>query len=346
MIKSTRKLAKLTKVIFTAASTSALLLAATPAQAYTMVILTNQPSTAKAQEIRAMLGTIAPFKHLKPGEFKVEIQSIDTDREGIRCSSLSVKMSDQERESLKVWSKANRICLSDAEIKAYKTGYTIKRNIDCDRPKLASIGARYGADATLFVLDHEGSGGSGGDVPILYTGSSTTVAIHEYLHSFGMADEYAYGRSEAPAFCRQPTWPNVGIFEERGPYRDNADIIRQHGSQIAWLTELGANPDLSHQGKLGTSYFGQLGLYPSKTCDQISMKSWKATPFPTIMEDVYTKWIPKTMWRTILKGVHVSTARLAEIMKKPEDTMKDRLLVRPKIEVKKVIFASGTKPKC
>ena len=297
------------------------------AHAFKLVILTNQPGQAKALEVQTFMKSLAPFRYMQPSELEIDIESIDIAREGISCAPLKVKYDKVQLQSLQAWSDANHVNLTKADMKKYKKGYEITRNVDCDRSALARIGARFGADQSMFILDHEGSGGSGGDVPILYSGSLKMVAVHELLHTFGMADEYSYSREEAPAFCAKSTWTNVAIFEDRPPYAGNADAVARHGLQIQWLPTLGSKPDLTTGTNLGTAYYGHLGLYPAKTCSAISMKSWKATPFPSIMESLASGWIPKSMWPPILTGMRTPAARQAALMRKAEDSTKNCYLL-------------------
>lgn len=288
-------------------------------QATKLVILTNEPGGGHARSVQSLIKSIPPFKYLSPRELSIDVQEIDAKNEGVVCRPLVVKYNDEEIKSLKYWSEQNHIALSRADVDKYRKGYTISRTLDCNKPVIATLGARFGADQVMYVISQKELGGSGGDIAIVSTASRTTTAVHEWLHTFGFGDEYAYSRQEAPAWCTKKLWPNVAVFSESGPYVDSADAVMKHRDQIPWLSALGPQPTLVKNGHLGNGDRNGLGIYPAETCKNIpELTSWKASVGRTIMDSVDYSYIPRTFWPTIFDHLGVAPERAKALMKKDE----------------------------
>lgn len=293
-----------------------LLLSTSLAHAKKLLIVTDQESGAKAREIQQLITSTTPFKLLKASEFTVEVKVLDRKTKPVKCSPKVIKYTDKEIESLKYWSEKNGIPLSKEQLSKYKKGYTIGRLVDCDKQALASIGAQFQADRMMFVHESPWEGGSGGDIPIILSGSRSGIGMHEWLHSYGLADEYAYNKEEAPFYCGQHHWANVAIFQEQPPYRSSDDVRVKHRDQIPFLPYISKNAVLITGEHLGSPKAGNLGLFPSKTCANVTpaLQSWKSSSNPTIMEDPYSTYIPKPYWPAILSGLGVSRDRIDSLM--------------------------------
>jgi len=293
------------------------LFAASVAHAKKLLIVTDQPSGAKALEIQQLITSTTPFKLLKKSEFSVEVKIVDTASHPVKCAPKVIKYTDKEIESLKYYSEQNGIPISKEQLALYKKGYTIDRLVDCDKDVLTQIGTQYQADRLMFVHDSPWEGGSGGDIPIILAGSRSGIGMHEWLHSYGLADEYAYRKEEAPFYCAQHQWANVAIFNEQPPYRSSDDVRIRHRDQIPFLPYLSTHAELITGEHLGSPKTGNLGLFPSKTCSNVTptLQSWKSSSYPTIMEDPASTYIPKPYWPAILSGLGVSSARIDSLMK-------------------------------
>lgn len=301
------------KVLITAAAVFASL----QAEAKKLLIVTDQASGSKARQIRShILGTL-PFSLLKSTEFAIETRLLDKRVTPIKCRPKTVKYTKQEIQSLEYWAKQNGIVLTKKELDRYRKGYTIDRLVECETGVLAGIGVQHQADYVMFVHDSPYEGGSGGDIPIILSGSRVGIGLHEWLHGFGFADEYAYTREEAALYCQRRDWPNVAIFNDRPPYYGAEDVRFRHRDQIAWLPYLGPKAELTTGTNLGSPKFGNLGLFRSQTCDQVQpvLKSWKPTGHATVLGNPHTNYIPKPYWPTILSNLGVSSARINQLMK-------------------------------
>lgn len=295
----------------------AIIAAASVAHAKKLLIVTDQPSAAKAKEIQQLITSTTPFKLLKSSEFTVEVKVVDINSHPVKCAPKVIKYTDKEIESLKYYSEKNGIPISKEQLALYKKGYTIDRLVDCDKDALAQIGAQYQADRMMFVHESAWEGGSGGDVPVILSGSRSGIGMHEWLHSYGLADEYAYRKEEAPFYCGQHQWANVAIFNEQPPYRSSDDVRTRHHDQIPFLPYLSNNAVLITGEHLGSPKAGNLGIFPSKTCTNVTptLQSWKSSSYATIMEDPASTYIPKPYWPAILSGLGVSSARIDSLMK-------------------------------
>ncbi len=288
------------------------------AHASKLVILTDQVSGARARQIKAHIEGTLPFKALTSTEFSIEVQVLDPRAKPIKCQALTVKYTKAEIRSLEYWAKQKGIVLTKAELKKYRDGYTIDRVVQCDAAELVRLAAQFQADHALFVRNSPYEGGSGGSIPVILSGSREGIGLHEWLHTFGLADEYAYERNEAALFCQKKEFANVAVFNDQPPYFGSEDVRARHRDQIKWLPFLGKEAALTHGDQLGSPTLGNLGIFRSKTCDNVTpeLRSWKPTGHPTIMEDPYSKYIPKPYWTVILSGLGLSSARIDELLKK------------------------------
>lgn len=291
---------------------------ASTAHAKKLLIVTNEPGAKKAMLIKNKIQTMQPFGALTSEEFSIEIKQLDKQGPQIECKPKVVKYSEAELVAVRYYAAQNGVKLSSADEAKYKAGYTIDRLVECDKAGIARIGAHYQADQLLFVYNSPNQGGSGGDIPIILSGSIPGVGVHEWLHTFGLADEYAYTTSqEAALYCANRHWVNVGMFNDQPPYRSSDDVRTRHRDQIPWLPQLSASNALVTGEQLGTPSPQALGIFPSKTCTKLQKKlrSWKVSREETIMENTYSSYLPKAYWPPILRELGVSDKRIETLMK-------------------------------
>jgi hypothetical protein len=290
---------------------------ASTAFASKLVILTDEASGSKAKQIKAVILKTPPFNLLRSSELTVEVQILDPAAKPIECHAKTIKYTDEEIYSLQYWSHEKGIDISPEDLKKYKDGYTIDRLVECDTSAIAALGVQFQADRMLFVHTSVYEGGSGGTIPVILSNSRETIGLHEWLHTFGLADEYAYDKQEAQFFCNKRDWVNVAIFNDTPPYASNEDVRTRHQADIPWLPYLSAKAELITDNRLGSPVFGNLGIFHSNTCKNITpeLKSWKPTGHPTIMEDPYTNYIAKPYWPAILSALGVTQPRIDLLMK-------------------------------
>lgn len=291
---------------------------ASTAQAKKLLIVTDEPGGKKAWLIKNKIMTMQPFGSLSSSEFTIEIKQLDKRGPQIECKPKVIKYTETELVSVRYYAAQNGVKLTSADEAKYKAGYTIDRLVDCDKAGIARIGAQYQADQMLFVHNNPNQGGSGGDIPIILSGSIPGVGIHEWLHTFGLADEYAYTTSqEAALYCADRHWVNVAMFNDAPPYRSSDDVRTRHRDVIPWLSEISNSASLVTGEQLGTPSQQALGIFPSKTCTKLNgkLKSWKVSREETIMENTYSSYLPKAYWPPILRELGVSNKRIETLMK-------------------------------
>jgi hypothetical protein len=286
-----------------------------PAVAAKLVILTDETTPVKAEQIQRLIKRTAPFSLLKKSELTVNVQVLDS-RVDMNCQPVLIKYTPDQIYSLQYWAAAAGVPLSVEDLQRYRDGYTIDRLIQCDPDILASKKVQYGADQMIFVHQSEYEGGSGGPVPVVLSGSREGIGLHEWLHTFGLADEYAYSSEEAPFYCMKHNWPNVAILTSAGPYQTSDEVRTSLSTEIPWLDLLSPRAVLINGDQLGSPATGGPGIFPAKTCGAVpGLTSWKSTSLTTIMEDPGTNYIPKTDWPPILSGLGISDGRTKVLMK-------------------------------
>jgi hypothetical protein len=315
-----------------------LLLTATQAFATTtMLIVTDQPKAAKAQEVAALFRTTKPYSLMKDLKLKV----IQTSAAKLGCQAAPISAADvvatneSDQETLLARSewrdRESRAKNFDLPRSCSNKDAPISRLISCDTPQanryLAALQKTERAQAIIVVKTDSRYGGSGGSRPVITTGSPAAMAIHELMHQLGFADEYAYTNAcEADIYCdenagdfKSPsgygalpgTSFNVAAFNARTTYSSNADVRKTHGRDIPWLSFISASTDLVTAGRLGSpAKAGEIGLYRAVVCDKASDRhdTWLSTSDATIMKTLGTTYIPKDYWNTIAKslGTHIT----------------------------------------
>lgn len=281
-----------------------------------LLIVTDQPGAKASLLIKNKIMTMQPFASLSESEFKIEIKQLDRSSPKVECKPRVIKYNEAEIVSLVYWAKHNGITMSEADIQKYRKGYSIERLVECDKAAISRIGAQFQADQLLFVHNSPNEGGSGGDIPIILSGSIPGVGMHEWLHTFGLADEYPYENAqEATVYCMERHWVNVAIFNDQPPYRSSDDVRVRHRDQIPWLDAIPKNSKLVSGEKLGTPAPESIGIFPAQTCTKLKgVKSWKSTREETIMQNTYSNYFPKAYWAPILRELGISEKRIEKIL--------------------------------
>jgi hypothetical protein len=321
-----------------AAFVAAISMATASAQAEKLLIITDQPGGQTAKQIQSLIQTTMPFRQLKKSEFTVSVKIIDAKAHPVSCHSYKRTYSEAEITYDIYMAKKSGHPLSDETIAQYREGITINRAVVCDTDSIMAIGRQALADRIIFVhlsMYEGGSGGIGGApdqntndgsensrngpvkaIPIILSGSRIGIGLHEWIHTFGLMDEYALQPDEVDLFCKRK-WVNVAIFNESRRFRDSAQVRAELGSQIPWLANLPENAILVTDGHLGSPLSEKVGIFPTKTCDAASpgLQSWKASRDTTIMESPYSTYVPKPYWPVILAQLRVSRSRIDFLMK-------------------------------
>ncbi|MBI2520736.1 MAG: hypothetical protein HYV97_09975 [Bdellovibrio sp.] len=217
---------------------------------YTFVIFTDESSGAKAREAQQKIQAQPPFS-LFELTFLIEIVS-------------SAKLGCYRDKDI------DRLLLVDTKFVTRRT-------------------AELGADQAMAICDTH-FGGSGGNVPVASTGGGDVgkVLLHEFLHTLGFADEYAYSKSEAKSFCN-PRTPKVNLayINPNNPYASDQAARSAHQSAIPWYSQILDRTLITHDRQLGTGTPARnvLGLFPAKTCEKADLHTWKPGEAESVMED-------------------------------------------------------------
>ncbi|MBC7537693.1 MAG: hypothetical protein H7281_02640 [Bacteriovorax sp.] len=245
-------------------------LCSTSAQAYKISVYTDQPDQSKAQEVINTFKNTYPFNQY---DIEYEVKSV-------QASQLN--------------------CKADA---------AIARLPECDTHAIVLDAAQRGVSQAIIVKDNPIYGGSGGAIPVVTTGSPASVAVHEYMHTLGLSDEYQYSASEAVIYCKSVSSPNLAFIEPNpNGYQNDSSARSQHMGHIPWGEFIKSETPITHSGGtlLGTdgvnhdmyatpnstgapSRMGSsVGLYEGKTCKSAvpPLKTWQPGREASIMEFV------------------------------------------------------------
>lgn len=206
------------------------------------------------------------------------------------------------------------------------------RLISCDTPQtMAFIGALKKTEKASYaeiVLTDSRYGGSGGEYPVITTGSPAAMAIHELMHRLGFADEYGYYNAcEADIYCPAganddiispsgygalPTTAfNIAAFQSLPSYPSSAAVLSSHANLIPWASDIEARTALTTNGKLGSPTKVATGIYRAIVCDLATtkMETWQSTSSPTIMKTLATTYIPEAYWHVIAKSLGTTISK-------------------------------------
>lgn len=279
--------------------------------ATTITLVTDQHSMKSAQLVKEEFLKTPPFSLIPDLEIKI----IRIDPKQVTCKSFEAKYDQNDLKQMDEFLKSVGQILPQKCREQYSKGFTIERLEICNNDELLKIAADKNVEHLIFIKDNEKYGGSGGEIPVINSGSPASMAIHEFLHKFGIADEYAYGECEAPYYCYKSA-PNVAIFNDSPPYSSDAEARKKHASQIPWFGSIKPATLITTGTNLGTPTPKVVGLFKAVTCEKAmpSIKSWKPGSEETIMEILETNYIPVTYWPTILTGLGVDEPRANQII--------------------------------
>lgn len=212
---------------------SAVLLSSSAFAAYKIGIYTDQPSQEKSKGLIEYLKTHPPFNRY---EVEFEIKPMSTQE--LNCGP----------------------------------AHGIARLITCDTAHITSVAHKSGIDQAFVVSNYPVYGGSGGTVPVMTTDSGIpySTMVHEYLHTIGFGDEYAYRESETPLYCTKQNmarYINLAVIEPLGSYSGDYDARNKHAKQIPWYGKIESSTPIATT-ILGTPNQGQevIGLFKARTC--------------------------------------------------------------------------------
>lgn len=190
------------------------------------------------------------------------------------------------------------------------------RIITCDNKKLSSKQASLGANIALAFTSN-GSGGSGGSIPVASRDYPIQTMFHEMLHAYGLDDEYAYSTSEQTVYCTDPgASKNMAYFQDIPPYTGDSMARNKHASQIPWYGKIPVAKLIVSGSNLGSGAervragSQTPGLYRGGSCDSAKLPGWRPyynsimrgfdddTIYP-IYEEIIVKNIESSMGRKL-----------------------------------------------
>jgi hypothetical protein len=247
------------------------------ALAYKMTIYTDQPDGAKAEEVINTFKRTFPFNKF---EIEYEVKKVSADQ--LNCAP-------------------QRLTKPDGTVEV------INRALACNSANIAHDAAANGSDQAIIVKNVEEYGGSGGSIPVMSAGSDPRMMLHEYLHTLGLCDEYAYAANEASFYCSN-AGPNM-TFIEPNPvgYVSDGAAKGEHGGQIPWNEFIKPSTPITNGSaplSLGTGQVNHemnsavnssqsvvslgsvIGLYEGNTCKNMTppKKTWQPGREASIME--------------------------------------------------------------
>jgi hypothetical protein len=204
---------------------------ASSAHAYKIAIYTDQANNKKAKEVVELFKKTYPFNQY---QIDFEIKTISASE--LKCTSQG---SDE-------------------------------RYTKCNSEMIAKEAASKGIDQAIIVKSSNKYGGSGGSIPIITSGSPANMALHEYLHTLGLADEYPYPSSEANYYCKQndPQGTNLTVIEPKASgYPSDSFARSEHMRQIPWGLRIKPETLITSGQTLGTGKVSTQTLTPSNNSD-------------------------------------------------------------------------------
>lgn len=170
------------------------------------------------------------------------------------------------------------VIFMDSKKLACRPHPTITRVIYCNTGKVAKLASQAGSDQAFIVSKMKGYGGSGGNVPIITSSKKTPVSmiVHEYLHTIGFGDEYAFSQHEAYQYCKRyilEKYINLTVIKPLKNYPDDQFAKSKHKKNIPWFFDIKNETKISNK-KLGSPkvYNREIGLFSAKTCNKYSPK--------------------------------------------------------------------------
>lgn len=248
------------------------------AQAYTIVIVTDQQDLTKAKNDIEKLKSTYPLS-----KFDINFKIARVKQEQLLCG-------------------ASR---------------GIDRLVTCEsiQDKLQAVTKQLGGDHTIVIKDstglakeseHGGSAAVGGNMLVVTSHSHASSALHEFMHSLGFSDEYIYNANDAQVYCKasKQSSINLAVIAPKASYGSDAEARSTHSGQIPWYGDISSSTLITNSGqtRLGTEVKGNksqksypinnsiypspldepTGLYPSDVCKNgtAGVKTWK--PYASI----------------------------------------------------------------
>lgn len=245
-----------------------------PAHAYKFVIFTDEAVTNRSNEVADLLKTTYPFN-----QFDIEVEVVQVPASELACES----------------------------------SQGIERLVSCtNEDEIQSAAMKRGGDQAMVIKNMSTWGGSsavGSGVPVMTSGASARVMLHEYLHTLGLCDEYEYPAEEAGFYCNtERARPNLVFIEPKEPFAGDMVARTMHGGQIPWYDDIAAQTPITNLNgmKFGTGAVDfqkkaapntsamplaleePTGVYKGKICNSAKppRPSWHPGATATVMENV------------------------------------------------------------
>jgi hypothetical protein len=236
--------------------------------AYKISVYTDQADQSKAQEVINTFKATYPFNQY----------DIEYEVKPVQASELN--------------------CRADA---------AIARLPVCDTHNIVLDANSRNVNQAIIIKDNPVYGGSGGVIPVVTSASPARVAVHEYMHTLGLSDEYEYSPSEAVTYCNGRTTDNMAVIAPNpNGYPNDSAARSQHMGQIPWAEFIKGETKITHSSEtqLGTDTINHemyatpnatrassrmgsvVGLYEGYTCKNAvpPMATWQPGREATIME--------------------------------------------------------------
>jgi hypothetical protein len=300
------------------------------AAAALILLVTDQPGSEKARAVKMAFETTAPFS--KMPDLDLQIVSVSSDELGCESatpSNFDLLPFDGNILAFTEWRDRIGLAIDAKRELPFTCKETPKpqRLIDCDTPKarafLSALKQDRGAEFALVIKNDPRYGGSGGLNPVITTGSPELMAIHEFMHRLGFADEYEFTTDcEADLYCvdsakdqdvpsnsgygNLPGWSfNVPRFNSLDSYDSNKVARRAHGKLVPWLPLISRDTLLVTGRTLGSPESVRFGLHRAVVCNKATERSdtWRAENADNVMHSLHTNYIPELYWETIARSL-------------------------------------------
>jgi hypothetical protein len=198
----------------------------TTAFAYKMTIYTDEPDNKKAQEVLNNFKRTYPFNQY---DIEINIETVSADK--LNCAPLN----------------------------------GIARLLGCNSENIAEDASSKGIDQAIIVKHSSEYGGSGGSIPVISSSSPSSMAIHEYLHTLGLCDEYKYPASETEFFCKRNGKNSVIIEPKDGGYASDSEARGLHMGDLPWSSAIKETTLITNGSNLGTGAINTIYATPNTT---------------------------------------------------------------------------------
>lgn len=200
------------------------------------------------------------------------------------------------------------------------------RVIKCNSTKLFLLKAVARAHLAM-AFTSQGTGGSGGPIPVASKDYPIQTMFHEMLHSYGLDDEYEYSEDEKGVYCNQLIEsPNIVYFKDIPPYVDDASARNKHKKDVPWMGGIPADKLITNGTDLGSSDVEKgkgeqtLGLYRGGACNGVKQTSAWRPYLNSIMKGfsddtvypIYEEVILKSIESAIGKKVTLKDKKFAD----------------------------------